>query len=82
MKKRIFFTLVLLGSIFLTPAWFVAILALAGALAFDSYYEILAVGLLFDLVYGLKTSFLYGVFGTILASLVFLIVSYAKKNVR
>lgn len=82
MKKRIIFDLFLLSAIFYTPWWVAASLAFVCVFLIPHYYEILAFGLLVDLLYGTSTSALYGMVGTIGAIVLFFAGEFAKKMVR
>lgn len=82
MKKRIIFDLILAGAIFYAPWWFVLVFAAMGAFIWPMYYEIIAFGVLVDLLYGTKSLPFGGIFGTIAAVLIFVAGAYAKKSVR
>ena len=82
MKKRVIFDLVLLGAVFYTPWWTVAILASLGAFLLPPYYEIIAFGIIIDILYGARSLSLGGMLGTVAAFIIFLTASYAKKAVR
>lgn len=82
MKQRIIFGLVLIGAIFYTPWWIVAVLAVAASFLWSPYYEIIGFGLLVDLLYGTSASPLGGTLGLVVAILIFFVGSYAKKIVR
>ncbi len=82
MKKRLIFDLVLLGAIFYTPWWVVIPLALVGAFLFPSYYEVIAFGLLVDILYGAASFPLGGIFGLIAAITIYFGVSNARKAIR
>jgi len=82
MKKRIIFDLILVGAIFYTPWWVVAVLAAIGAFLWPLYYEIIAFGILVDILYGAKTLPFGGVFGTIAAVIIFMTAAFARRAVR
>ena len=66
------------------PWWAVIILTLAGLFYFDNLYEVIAIGLIFDSIYGtedllfLDIDFQYTV--TLIALVIFVIVHRLKKN--
>lgn len=82
MIKRIFFDLLLLGAVFYTPWWVVLPLAFIGAFLFPSYYEIILVGVLFDLLYGISTHPARGVLGIIVALVLFVTARRLRQAVR
>lgn len=82
MKKRLFFDLVLLGAVFYTPWWFVAIIAFFGVLFFSSFYEIIVFGALIDFLYGARTLSAMGTMGLLGAVVIFALATYVKKIVR
>lgn len=51
-KKRIVFNIFLVASVIYMPWWVTAVLAVAGVFMFKRFYEIVAVGVLMDLLYG------------------------------
>lgn len=82
MTKRIFFNLLLLGAVFYTPWWFVALLAFIGAFLFPSYYEIIIAGILVDLLYGTQVHMMRGVWGLAVALVLFVTARQLKQAVR
>lgn len=82
MTKRIFFTLLLLGAIFYTPWWVVAIVAFVGAFLFPFYYEIILAGILFDVLYGISAHPVRGVLGLLVAIVLFVVARRLKRAVR
>lgn len=82
MRNRIIFNVVLLGAVFYMPWWVVAVIAFAGAFLFPLYYEIIAFGMLIDILYGASSFPLGGMFGILGAIVIFFSASYAKKSVR
>lgn len=81
-KKRIIFNLIILGAVFYTPWWFVAILAFIGAYSYNQYYEIILIGALMDLLYGASSLPLGGIYGLLGAIVIFLTATYTKNSVR
>lgn len=81
-KKRIIFDLILFCAIFYTPWWFVAILAFTGAFFLPQYYEIIAFGVLVDILYGAGQLTLGGISGFLAAIIIFFTASYTRKAVR
>ncbi|MEK7569004.1 MAG: hypothetical protein AAB497_02730 [Patescibacteria group bacterium] len=82
MTKRIFFNLLLLGAIFYTPWWAVAVIAFVGAFLFPSYYEIIMAGVLVDLLYGIQGHMMRGVLGLVVAVALFVVARHFKQAVR
>lgn len=82
MKKRFFFDLLILLAVFFMPWWFVVIVSLVYAFLFSPFYEIIALGVLSDLLYGAHSLAFGGALGTTSAVVVFLIANYARKEVR
>lgn len=82
MRNRIIFSVVLLGAVFYTPWWIVAILAFIGAFLWPSYFEIFAFGILLDILYGASAFPLGGVYGILGATAIFFIASHARRAVR
>ena len=82
MKIRIILSLIILGAVFYTPWWFVALLAFVGAFLYPPYYEIFIFGILVDILYGASAFQLGGVYGIIGAVAIFFTASYVKRAVR
>jgi len=83
MKKRIIFDLLLIGVIFYAQQWWlIALVALWGAFLWAPYYEIIALGILADLLYGAVSLPFGGMLGVLSAFIIFFIGSYIKKAVR
>lgn len=82
--KRIFFTGFLLAAIFYAPWWVVLLCAAGGSFYFKNFYEMIALGALFDILYGTKGGFAtgYGALGSMTAFALFLIIERAKKELR
>lgn len=81
-RNRIIFDIVLLGAVFYTPWWIVALLAFTFAFLCPSYYEIIIFGILMDILYGAGTLSFGGIVGLLGAMVIFTIASWAKKAVR
>lgn len=82
MKKRIIFDLILFGAIFYLPWWIVAVLAFIGAFVWPMYYEIIAFGVIVDVLYGANSSTLSGLASVLVAVVILFAASYARKAVR
>jgi hypothetical protein len=80
--KRVIFGIFLIISAFVLPWWFTCLLALAGLFYFDNLYEVIAVGLIIDLLYGPWFVF-YGfdLFFTLGSAFGFYFISYIKKQI-
>lgn len=81
MKKRdIYIRIALLLGVFVLPWWVVVICASAALFYFENFYEIILIGLCFDILYhSAHTSF--GLYGFILiACVLFLLVKQIKKR--
>lgn len=84
MATRILLTLFFIALILYTP-WWLALLAIAlGAFYIKNYYEMIGLGVLFDLLYGTKGGFAvgYGYMGVIVAFVMFVVVEKVKKELR
>ena len=67
-------------SPFFLPWWIVFILALAALFYFDSFYEIVALGLICDVLYASSHS-LVGLYGfTLISGLILILVRQIKKR--
>lgn len=77
-------TLTLILFVFFAPWWVTMALAIALTFVIDSYYELLAIGALMDLLYGVPGEFTtgYGVIGFIASGAVLLAVEKIKKELR
>lgn len=82
--KRIIFNFVLLGTVFYAPWWLALLEAIAGAFYFPRYYEIIAVGVLADLLYGwLGGIFVgYGAKGLLAGVVLFILIERVKRELR
>ncbi|MCK9344561.1 MAG: hypothetical protein M0P64_00360 [Candidatus Pacebacteria bacterium] len=81
-KKRIIFTLVLLGVVFYMPWWAMVVVGLVGAFCFAPYYEVIALGALVDILYGAPTLSFKGALGFLVSIAIFFAGVYMKKIVR
>lgn len=79
-KTCIFLRILIVLSPFFLPWWISLILALAALFYFESYYEIVLIGFMYDvLYYSANTAFgLYGF--TLLACTLFIFVKQIKKR--
>lgn len=82
MKKRIIFDLILFGAIFYLPWWIIAILAFIGAFVWPMYYEIIAFGVIVDVLYGANSSTFAGLASVLAAVVILFAASYARRAVR
>lgn len=84
MILRITTTLILITMVFFAPWWVTLALTIAATFIIDSYYEILPLGALADILYGtLGDSFMgHGAIGFIISVAVFLSVEKIKKELR
>lgn len=70
----------ILVSPFFVPWWVVLMLALAAVFWFDSYYEIVVLGMICDVLYASSHSFL-GLYGfTLISGLILILVRQIKKR--
>lgn len=71
-------------AIFIAPWWGVFILSLVGIFHFNFYYEALALGFLFDILYGTGGSYSlgYGVVGFVVMIVSFISIGWLKKELR
>lgn len=84
MLKRIIFTAMLFVAIFIAPWWVGFIFSVIGIFYFNSYYEAIVLGILFDILYGVLGNFFlgYGIFGFTLMILIFLFMKKLKQELR
>jgi hypothetical protein len=81
MAKRIIFSIVLIILAFVAPWWIGFILALAGLFYFKGLYEVIAVGIILDSLYGASFSiFGFNFVFTAFFLIAFYIISTFKKN--
>lgn len=84
MLKRIIFTAMLFIAIFVAPWWVGFIFSVIGIFYFNSYYEAIVLGILFDILYGVKGSISlgYGIMGFIVMIISFFIIKRVKQELR
>jgi len=83
MRKRIVIDIVLLIGAFIAPPWLVLTFALIGLLSFGNFYEIFAVGFIIDVLYGIKTPFLFiPIFYTAISGCLFIASVFLRKHLR
>jgi hypothetical protein len=82
--KRILFNLVLVGAIFYAPWWLALLGALTGAFYFSRYYEVIVLGVLFDLLYGVLGGVFvgYGAEGLLAGCIIFILIERIKRELR
>jgi hypothetical protein len=72
--------ILILISPFFVPWWIVLLLALASLFFFESYYEILVLGLICDVLYASSHTF-FGLYGfTLISGLLLILVGQIKKR--
>lgn len=84
MTTRILFTLFFVALIFYTPLWMALGGITLGAFYFKNYYEMMVLGVVFDLLYGAQGGFMagYGIMGVVGAFVVFVGIEKLKKELR
>ncbi len=84
MTIRILITLFFVALILYSPWWMVLFGVTLGAFYFKNYYEIIILGVVFDLLYGAQSGFMagYGIIGVVGAFVVFVIIEKIKKELR
>lgn len=82
MRKRIIFDVIILSLVFCTPWWLVFLLVIIGAYIWPSYYEIIVVGMLLDVLYGGGSLYFGGLAYTVSSLIIYFIVSYIRLIVR
>lgn len=84
MIKRFLFTIILLVAVLYAPWWLTLILALGGAFYFSAYYEVIALGVLIDLLYGMRGGLGagYGVWGVAISLVLFFGLERIKRELR
>ena len=82
--QRIAFGFVLLSAVFYAPWWLTLFLALLGTFYFHDYYEVIALGFLFDVLYGVNVGIIsgFGIMGLMAGSGIFYGVLRAKRELR
>lgn len=70
-------------SVFILPWWIVVVLAVGALIIFDSFFEIILIGLLIDVSYGSHVVFeSFPYVATLVATLVFVVVERFRSNLR
>lgn len=71
-------------AIFVAPWWGVFLFSIIGIFYFNSYYEALVLGALFDILYGVSGNFSlgHGIMGFIVMIISFLIIKRVKQELR
>ncbi|MFA5997659.1 MAG: hypothetical protein WC791_04225 [Candidatus Paceibacterota bacterium] len=82
MRKRIIVNLVLLGAVIYLPWWAVMVIASIAAFLCAPYYEIVAFGVLFDILYGTNTISFGGVIGLVASVCIFVLANIIGKRIR
>lgn len=79
-KLHILIRILILFSPFLFPWWASLILVLAASFYFDVYYEIILIGLIFDILYH-STNTMFGLYGfTLISCLLFIVIKQIKQR--
>lgn len=84
MTTRILITLFFVALILYSP-WWMALAGIAiGAFYFKNYYEMIVLGVVFDLLYGTRGGVMagYGIMGVVGAFVLFVIIEKIKKELR
>jgi hypothetical protein len=80
--KRAFFGIFLILSIFVFPWWVSFLLSIFGLFYFDNLYEVIAVGMGIDVLYGVHFElFGFDLFFTIIMLLCFYLITVFKKQI-
>ncbi len=83
MRKRVFLDIVLFIGAFIAPPWLALLVALFGLFLFENFYEIFAVGLIVDGLYGTKTLVLFiPLLYTVFSGLLFVATAFLRKHLR
>lgn len=83
--RRIFFDMVLAFALMFAPWWFFAGIAVFGSIVFARYYELVLVGVLFDLLYGSVSGiwfFGFEAVGAAFSLVTFCLVEWIKREWR
>lgn len=78
-KLNLLIRLLILVSPFLVPWWLVLVFVLAAFSMYDSYYEVIAIGLICDVLYLTSQSFV-GMYGLTLAACALLVIGQQIKK--
>ena len=84
MLKRIIFTTILFIAVSVAPWWIAFAISLVGVFYFKSYYEVIAMGALFDILYGVQGNIVtgYGIAGFAVMTVIFIILERLKQYLR
>jgi len=83
MRTRVILDIFLFLGVFIAPLWLVAIVALICLFVFESFYEIIFLGIIADGLFGLPTRFIaIPAVYTISASVLFIARSLLKKHLK
>jgi hypothetical protein len=70
-------------SVFIISPWYSLILAAVGSLFFPEFYEIFAVGIIADNLYGIDSGFAnIPMFLTIISGIIFIATAFLKKRLK
>ena len=81
LTQRIIADIIILVSLFLLPWWLVVIFGLFATYFFDTYYEIIFFGFIYDTLYAPPT-LLWRFMFTIVAYFIFIFFYLIKKQIR
>ena len=81
-RQRLLADIVLVLAVFLLPWWFSALLAVAALLYFETFFEIIFLGLMVDALYRITAPGFWHVelTATVFATVFFIVSLYAKKR--
>jgi hypothetical protein len=83
MGKRLAWDSIGLLLVFIAPWWAVLVVAIAGAIFFRWYLEMIVFGLLFDILFGgVATSFMGHITHTILFAIPLIVSETVKRNIN
>ena len=84
MVTRILLTLFFIALILYTPWWIAFFGVVLGAFYIRTYYEIIVLGIFFDLLYGAGSGFAvgYGIIGVVVGFVLFTVIEKIKKELR
>lgn len=84
MMKRIFFTVLLLGTVLYAPWWLTLIVAICGTFYCSRYYEVIVLGVFADLFYGTPGGVFigYGAEGFLVGIALFVLIERIKRELR
>jgi len=82
--KRIIFTLLLLGAALYAPWWLTLLVAMYGTFCFPRYYEVIILGVVADLFYGIPGGMFvgYGAAGLFAGVVIFVLFERVKRELR